>query len=35
VLDTEIPLSEAIAGSFGIAPTDLGPYEDLIKELTA
>jgi len=33
VLDTEIPLSEAIAGSFGIAPTDLGPYEDLIKEL--
>lgn len=33
VLDTEIPLSETIAGSFGIAPTDLGPYEDLIKEL--
>jgi chromosome partitioning protein len=33
VFDTEIPLSEAIAGSFGIAPTELGPYEDLIKEL--
>jgi len=33
VLDAEIPLNEAIAGSFGVAPTDLGPYEDLIKEL--
>ena len=33
VMDTEIPLNETIAGSFGIAPTDLGPYEDLIKEL--
>lgn len=33
VLDTEIPLGEMYAGSFGIAPTDLGAYEDLIKEL--
>ena len=33
VLDTEIPLSEAYASSFGIAPTDLGAYDDLIQEL--
>ena len=33
VLDTEIPLSEAIAGSFGTCPTDIGPYEHVIKEL--
>ena len=33
VLDTEIPLSETTAGTFGVAPTDLGPYEDLLKEL--
>lgn len=33
VLDTEIPLSEAYAASFGVAPTDLGPYADLIQEL--
>ena len=33
VLDTEIPLAEQFAGSFGIAPTDLGPYADLITEL--
>jgi chromosome partitioning protein len=33
VLDTEIPLAEAYAASFGIAPTDLGPYADLITEL--
>lgn len=33
MLDTEIPLSETIAGTFGVAPTDLGPYEDLLKEL--
>lgn len=35
VLNTEIPLSETIAGSFGIAPSDLGPYEHLVKELQA
>lgn len=35
VFDTEIPLAEAYAGSFGIAPTDLGAYEDLIQELKA
>lgn len=33
VLDTEIPLAEQFAASFGIAPTDLGPYADLIQEL--
>jgi chromosome partitioning protein len=33
VLDTEIPLAEQFAGSFGIAPTDLGAYADLITEL--
>jgi chromosome partitioning protein len=33
VLDTEIPLAEMYAGSFGTAPTDLGQYEDLITEL--
>jgi chromosome partitioning protein len=33
VFDTSIPLAEMYAGSFGIAPTDLGAYEDLIKEL--
>lgn len=33
VLDTEIPLAEMYAGSFGIAPTDLGAYADLITEL--
>jgi chromosome partitioning protein len=33
VLDSEIPLGEMYAGSFGIAPTDLGHYDDLIKEL--
>lgn len=33
VLDTEIPLAEIYAASFGIAPTDLGPYADLITEL--
>jgi len=35
VLDTEIPLSEIYASSFGIAPIDLGAYDDLIKELKA
>jgi chromosome partitioning protein len=35
VLDTEIPLGEQYAGSFGIAPVDLGAYDDLIKELQA
>jgi chromosome partitioning protein len=33
VLDTEIPLAEMYAGSFGFAPTDLGHYADLIQEL--
>lgn len=33
VLDTEIPLAETYASSFGIAPTDLGAYDDLIREL--
>jgi chromosome partitioning protein len=33
-LDTEIPLAELYAGSFGTAPTDLGEYEALIKELS-
>ena|ERR1700733_12061047 len=33
VLDTEIPLAEMYAGSFGTGPTDLGHYDDLIKEL--
>lgn len=35
VLDTEIPLSEQYAGSFGAYPVDLGHYDDLLKELTA
>lgn len=33
VLETEIPLAEQYAGSFGAAPTDLGAYADLITEL--
>jgi chromosome partitioning protein len=33
VLDTEIPLSEAFAGSFGLAPVDLDEYDQLVKEL--
>lgn len=33
VLDTEIPLAEMYAGSFGSAPADLGRYDDLIREL--
>jgi chromosome partitioning protein len=33
VLDTEIPLAEAYAGSFGTAPDDLGRYADLLDEL--
>jgi chromosome partitioning protein len=35
VLDVQIPLSEAFAGSFGLAPTDLGEYDQLVKELLA
>lgn len=35
VFDAWIPLGEQYAGSFGIAPTDLGAYDDLIKELGA
>ena len=33
LFDTSIPLAEMYAGSFGIAPVDLGTYEDLIQEL--
>ena len=33
VLDTEIPLAEMYAGSFGYAPFELGAYADLITEL--
>lgn len=35
VLDTEIPLGELYAGSFGEMPSDLGRYADLITELKA
>jgi chromosome partitioning protein len=33
VMDTEIPLAEMYAGSFGTTPSDLGRYADLITEL--
>jgi chromosome partitioning protein len=33
VMDTEIPLAEMYAGSFGTTPADLGRYADLIQEL--
>jgi len=33
LFDTSIPLAEMYAGSFGIAPTDLGAYEELIQEM--
>lgn len=33
VLDTEIPLAEMYAGSFGFMPADLGRYGDLLTEL--
>jgi hypothetical protein len=33
VLDTETLLPEMYAGSFGLAPVDLGRHDDLIKEL--
>ena len=33
VMDTEIPLAEMCAGSFGTTPADLGRYADLIREL--
>jgi chromosome partitioning protein len=33
VLDTEIPMSEMIAGAFGSVPADLSRYADLVKEL--
>jgi chromosome partitioning protein len=33
VLDTEIPLAEAYATSFGTAPPDVGRYTDLLAEL--
>jgi len=35
VMDTEIPLAEMYAGSFGTTPSDLGRYADLITELKA
>jgi chromosome partitioning protein len=35
VMDTEIPLTEMYAGSFGNVPSDLGRYADLLKELKA
>jgi chromosome partitioning protein len=33
VLDTEVPLAEQYAGSFGIFPAELGAYDDLMTEL--
>jgi chromosome partitioning protein len=33
VMDTEIPLAETYASSFGTMPADLGRYADLITEL--
>lgn len=33
VMDTEIPLAEQYAGSFGLFPRDLGAYADLLREL--
>jgi chromosome partitioning protein len=33
VMDTEIPLAEMYASSFGTMPSDLGGYADLIMEL--
>lgn len=33
VMDTEIPLAEQYAASFGMYPTDLGAYADLLQEL--
>ena len=33
LFDTSIPLAEMYAGSFGIAPVDLGAYEELIQEM--
>ncbi len=35
LFDTSIPLAEMYAGSFGIAPVDLGAYEELIQEMKA
>jgi chromosome partitioning protein len=35
MLDTEIPLAELYAGSFGTSPTDFGAYDDLLGELKA
>jgi chromosome partitioning protein len=35
VLDTEIPLAELYAGSFGSVPVFLGAYEQLLDELSA
>jgi chromosome partitioning protein len=35
VLDTTIPLAEMYAGSFGLAPVDLGAYDELVKELVS
>lgn len=33
ILDTEVPLAEMYAGSFGQVPEDLGAYADLVAEL--
>ena len=35
VMDTEIPLAETYASSFGTMPADLGRYADLLEELKA
>lgn len=35
VLDTEIPLAESYAGTFGATPVSLGRYDDLLIELEA
>lgn len=35
VMNTEIPLSESFAASFGTMPVDLAEYSDLVKELTS
>lgn len=34
ILETEIPLTEAYAGSFGTVPADLSAYADLLGELS-
>jgi chromosome partitioning protein len=34
LMETEIPLAESYAATFGAEPGDLGAYDDLLKELT-